>query len=136
MKIIERIREAVDRFAERHLDGHVTIGPLTLYGANAMRWMATLRVEALGVTLSFRPPWFPGKGPGDEWAGWCFYASPNATPWAAVLGCGPGISLADRRKIEAWLDAASSSAGLDAADIAARNRRRPAGLTSTYLGSA
>jgi hypothetical protein len=87
MRIIERLKGGAERFAARHLSGSVEVGPLTLNGANALHWMAELRVPALGVTLCARPSapsWINGRP-------WYFYASPNRTPWAAVLACGPGI---------------------------------------------
>lgn len=81
-KLIRRARSAVSDFSWRYLSGSVSLGPLTLHGDNAMAFQADLHVQALGVTLSLRPgirlPWH-------------FYASPNGTPWAAVVACGPGI---------------------------------------------
>lgn len=99
--MFEKIKTLLGSFARRHLGGHVRIGPATIYGANAMRWAVNVNVPALGVTLCAAPP-----STGD---GWYFYASPNATPWAAVLGCGPGLDHWDRARIRERLEVLSRS---------------------------
>jgi hypothetical protein len=91
MRIIERIRAKARELAERHLSGHVTIGPLTLFGANAMDWAVQIYVAALGVSLCAKPT--------TSRRGWYFYATPNCTPWAAVLGCGPGLGRENGERI-------------------------------------
>lgn len=83
--------EKLKKFVERHLDGHLTLGPLTIYGANAMDWGGSLLVRALGVYLCAKPS--------TKKRGWYFYASPNATPWAAVVGIGPGLDHFEKKRI-------------------------------------
>jgi hypothetical protein len=65
---------------ERVLDGHVTIGPVTLYGANAMHWGVTISTRRWGY-VCFRLP-LPCYG---AWWPLYFYCSPNATPWASTF---------------------------------------------------
>lgn len=94
--LIRRARRAISDLSLRHLSGSVSVGPLTLYGDNAMAFQADLRVEALGVTLSLRPGI---RRP------WQFYVSPNGTPWAAVLACGPGVEFFDAKRVRDRLEA-------------------------------
>lgn len=99
--MLEKLKDALDRFARRHLAGHLKIGPATFYGANAMHFAVNVDVPALGVTLCAAPP--VGR------FGWYFYASPNATPWAAVLGFGPGIERHNAERIRERLEVLSTS---------------------------
>lgn len=86
----------------RYLGGHVSIGPLTLYGANAMHFAANLRIPSLGVHVCARPTtWHNG------WWPWYVYVSPNATPWAALFGWGPGF---DHWRAGGWRNPDSDSA--------------------------
>lgn len=70
----------------REWDGHFSIGPITVFGANAMHWAVNVRTK-LGY-FCFHPPV-------KNWP-WKFYISKNATPWAAVFAIGPGIERDDR----------------------------------------
>ena len=74
-----------DRLTDRLFTGHVVIGPLTIYGANAMHW--AFEVKSRWGYLCFHPTTrtFGGKWP------WYLYLSPNATPWKAKWGYGPGF---------------------------------------------
>jgi hypothetical protein len=72
MKIWERI--------ERKLCGHLSVGPVTLYGANAMHWAVNISTERWGY-VCFRLP-LPCFG---RWWPMYFYCSPNAAPWAATF---------------------------------------------------
>jgi hypothetical protein len=65
--------------------GHFDIGrKITVFGANAMHFMVTVRTKRYGV-ISFRPISFWSQHP------LCLYASPNGTPWACTycIGLGP-----------------------------------------------
>jgi len=75
----------IDRWQDRWFTGHINLGPLTVYGANAMHWAVNLRIA--GGYLCFHPSTrtFGGRWP------WKLYFSPNATPWARRWGFGPGL---------------------------------------------
>lgn len=64
---------------ERKIDGHVNIGPLTLFGANAMHWGGYVHTRRWGF-VCFRLP-LPCFG--RFWPLY-LYCSPNATPWAST----------------------------------------------------
>ena len=71
--MLKRIRKA--------LDGHFTMGPMTVYGFNAMHVAANVRTR--WGYVCFHPGW--GVWP------WTFYVSPNGTPWASTFARGPGL---------------------------------------------
>ena len=75
-----------DRWIDRVFTGHLSWGPLTIYGANAMHWAINLRITRLR-TLCFHPTTrtFGGRWP------WYVYLSPDCTPGAAYWGFGPGF---------------------------------------------
>lgn len=99
--MLSRIKQRLVEFAEKRLSGHLTLGPVTLYGANAMDWAVNLRLPALGVTLCAKPP--------TKRRGWYVYASPNATPWAAVIGCGPGLGRENGERVAQRLNVIAES---------------------------
>ena len=70
-------------FAENFLGGHVTIGPITVYGDNAMHWGVNISSKKFGY-ICFRLPFFSHR----VWWPLYFYCSPNATPWAATFMIG------------------------------------------------
>lgn len=68
---------------EKHMGGHVSLGPITIHGENAMHWGVSIRTRRWGyvcLRLPFRcfGCWWPLY----------FYVSPNATPWAATFMLG------------------------------------------------
>lgn len=65
-------------FAENFLDGHVSLGPLTIYGENAMHWAVNARTRR--GYLCFR---LPLRCFGKWWPLYC-YLSPDATPQSAT----------------------------------------------------
>lgn len=65
-------------FAENFLAGHVVIGPVTIYGENAMHWAINIRTR--NGWLCFR---LPLRCFGKWWPLYCYW-SPNATPDAAT----------------------------------------------------
>ena len=79
---------------ERLLGGHLRIGPVTIFGFNAMHWATNIRTGTWGY-ICFRPTtWSFVSG----WNGWYFYISPDATPQMAWVAFGPGVS----RENKAW----------------------------------
>ena len=66
-------------FAENFLGGHINIGPITIFGENAMHWAVNIRIKRSYVC--FRLP-FPCFG---KWWPLYFYVSPNATPNKALF---------------------------------------------------
>jgi hypothetical protein len=75
-----RILQILWNRVERQLRGHRSIGPVTMYGANAMHWAVNISTRRWGY-VCFRLPL-----PCDEtWWPLYFYCSPNATPWAATF---------------------------------------------------
>jgi len=101
MKFADRLRDGIESFAERYLSGHLRLGPVMLYGANAMDWAVNVRLRTLGVTLCAKLP--------TARRGWYVYASPNGTPWAAVIGAGPGLERGVGERIAERLDILEAS---------------------------
>lgn len=73
-------------FCMHRLGGSIRIGPLVLYGWNAMHIAANLWLGRRGW-FCLHPPfqWFSTSWP------WYCYISPDATPSAATWGVGPGF---------------------------------------------
>ena len=71
-------------FLEHFLGGHVNVGPVTVFGENAMHWGVTIVTQKWGY-VCFRLP-IPSFG---RWWPLYFYVSPNATPWASTFYIGP-----------------------------------------------
>lgn len=93
--LIPRLKKAVrnaglfgggrsDRLRDRIFTGHVSIGPVTIYGANAMHYAVNVRTGA-GYICARPTTSQAGRRP------WYLYISPNATPSSAVWGVGPGF---------------------------------------------
>jgi len=74
-----------DRWQDRWFQGHISIGPLTIYGANAMHW--ALELKTPWGYLCFHPT---TRTFGGEWP-WYLYLSPDATPSPRRMGWGPGL---------------------------------------------
>lgn len=74
-----------DRLADRIFTGHITIGPVTIYGANAMHWHVDVLIGR--HYWCFHPT---TRTYGGRWP-WKFYVSPDGTPTRAVFGIGPGM---------------------------------------------
>ncbi len=71
---------------ERKLSGHLSIGPVTVYGANAMHWAVNVSTHRWGY-VCFRLP-LPCCG---RWWPLYLYCSPNATPWASTFFVGRDV---------------------------------------------
>lgn len=64
---------------ENFMGGHLSIGPLTIYGENAMHWAVNIRTQRWGY-VCFRLPF---RCFGNWWPLY-FYTSPNGTPAKAT----------------------------------------------------
>ena len=86
---------------EKHLGGHISFRVLwwriTIYGFNAMHVAINIHTHRWGY-VCFHPPM-------RHWP-WYFYVSPNATPWAASFGIGPGTEKQSRARMgrRNWAD--------------------------------
>lgn len=67
-------------FAENFFGGHMNLGPVTIYGENAMHWGVNIETRHWGY-ICFRLP----VRCFDKWWPLYFYVSPNATPWASTF---------------------------------------------------
>lgn len=68
-------------FYENFLSGYWTIGPIIIYGENAMHWAINIRIKGKGY-LCFR---LPLRCFGRWWKMY-LYLSPDATPNSAKWG--------------------------------------------------
>jgi hypothetical protein len=94
--MLQKLLDKCDRWLEKHLGEHFTVGQLTVYGWNAMHVAVNYRTKRWGY-ICFHPPlYWCGR-----WWPWYFYLSPNATPWAATFAVGPGVDPENRRKAAA-----------------------------------
>lgn len=66
---------------ENFMGGHITLGPITVFGSNAMAWAVNIKTRRWGYICFSLPSihWLRKK------KGHYFYLSPNATPWASTL---------------------------------------------------
>lgn len=64
---------------ENHMGGHVSLGPLVIYGENAMHW--AVNISSPWGYICFR---LPLRCFGRWWPLY-FYISPDATPQAATF---------------------------------------------------
>lgn len=70
------------------MSGHINIGPITIWGANAMNWTVNIHTKRLGyicftlpAIARFRRDRYTKK----LTCQWYFYLSPNGTPWACTF---------------------------------------------------
>lgn len=68
----------------RVFPGHITIGPIVIYGFNAMH--GAVNIHTRWGWICFHPTM---RICGRWWA-WYFYISPDATPQSATYRLGPG----------------------------------------------
>jgi hypothetical protein len=71
-----------ERWQDRIFTGHIKIGRVTIYGANAMHW--AINVWFAGAYWCFHPT---TRTFGATWP-WYFYISPDATPQSAHFRVG------------------------------------------------
>lgn len=67
---------------ENFMRGHINIGPITIYGENAMHWAVNIRLQK--TYMCFRLP-FRSSG---RWWPLYLYFSPDATPTEATFKWG------------------------------------------------
>jgi len=72
---------------ERHFGGHLKIGPITIFGANAMHFQTD--VKTWWGYICFRPTTYHF----GRWWRWQFYISRDGTPCkpACRFAIGPGL---------------------------------------------
>ncbi len=81
-RIMNFRQKLIDLAYKSPFQGHINIGrKITIYGFNAMWLMVQIYTRRWGY-ICFRPPNF------HPIHGWCFYCSPNGTPWAATFMLG------------------------------------------------
>lgn len=78
------------RWQDKWFRGHVSWGPLTVYGANAMHWALNLKTP--WGYLCFHPT---TRTFGTRWP-WSLYLSRDATPSIAAWAFGPGVDRQDK----------------------------------------
>ena len=77
------MNKLLDKFIDKYLSGHISIGNLTVYGRNAMHWGVTYWTKKWGFICFRLPLTCYGK-----LLPLYFYLSPNATPWASTFMLG------------------------------------------------
>lgn len=78
-------------FWEAFFGGHVTVGPITIYGSNAMDWTVNIRSKKYGYicfTLPFLTRWKKHKGSDKAVYTWYWYCSPDGTPNSCTFWMG------------------------------------------------
>lgn len=82
--------------------GYINIGPITIYGANAMNWAVNIRTKRWGAicfTLPVLARWRKGRHDGKWHYNWYFYLSYNCTPWGSTFYRGSDKSEVIRAQI-------------------------------------
>lgn len=71
---------------ENFMGGNISLGPITIFGANAMCWSVSIKTKwgYLCFTLPVMARWRINSR-GKMWWQWYIYISPNATPWACTF---------------------------------------------------
>lgn len=89
---------------ENFMGGHLSIGPITIYGANAMNWAVNIRTRRWGY-LCFTipcPARYRMTNRGERVYQWYIYLSPNGTPWASTFYRGSNKAEIIRAKIRKY----------------------------------
>lgn len=68
-------------WTENFMGGYLRLGPITIWGANAMNWVVNIETNKFGV-ICFTLPVFSNLNR------MYFYFSPNGTPWASTYYIG------------------------------------------------
>lgn len=87
MKVKYLLWKAQFKVFQKMFGGHINIGPVTIFGLNAMHWGVTIRLKKGYACFRLPLPCF-GRFPALY-----FYLSPNGTPWAATYIIGGGNRL-------------------------------------------
>lgn len=74
-----------DRVRDRLFTGHVSFGPVTIFGHNAMHYAVQVRTKRGFLVMR------PTTGEDGEWR-WYAFSSPDGTPGRAAWGIGPGFA--------------------------------------------
>lgn len=86
----DKVESGCDWLLNKLFSSHLSIGPLTVFGRNAMHWAVNIKTEKYGY-VCFR---LPLRCFGRWWPLY-LYCSPNATPWASTFMIG-GYDREDR----------------------------------------
>lgn len=76
---------------ENFTGGHLNIGPMTIWGANAMNWAVSIYTKRWGYICFSLPAiarFKRSRYTGKLYFDWYFYISPNGTPWASTYYIG------------------------------------------------
>lgn len=95
----ESLKSNAHLWLEKKLGGHISIGPVTVFGFNAMHGQTEIKTKKYGY-ICFHPTirmfgrWWPGQ----------FYMSPNGTPWASTFLLGNGHTRLEKiAAIRRWI---------------------------------
>lgn len=77
------------------MGGNITIGPVTIYGANAMCWAVNIKTKRYGYICFTLPSIARKRAKMVHY----LYFSPNGTPWASTFYIGEHKDEAIRAKI-------------------------------------
>jgi hypothetical protein len=94
------LKKLLNKLANK-IEGHFSIGNLTVYGDNAMHFGCHYWTKRWGY-ICWRLPVFCGiadkiqYGDRMRWVPLYFYLSPNATPWAATFMLGGRFSKTEK----------------------------------------
>lgn len=80
---MSKIWRKIEGQLDKYLGGHITIGPITIYGLNAMHCAIEIWTKRYGYIVATPPLYWHGRW----WPSHIFF-SPNATPWAATFMLG------------------------------------------------
>lgn len=88
---------------ENFMGSHISIGPITIFGANAMNWtvQAQTRLGYLCFTLPVLAR-YRYDSRGKRWWQWYMYLSPNGTPGASTWYIGSSTEEKMRAKIRKY----------------------------------
>lgn len=88
---------------ENFMGGHITFGPITIFGANAMNWtvQAKTPIGYLCFTLPVIARYRYDRN-GKKWWQWYAYLSPNGTPWACTWYIGSNTEEKIRARIRRY----------------------------------
>lgn len=93
---------------ENFMSGFIMIGPVTIFGCNAMNWVVNWRTKKYGAICFTLPTWdrinyfIFGANGGGRHLEWYIYFSPNGTPWAATYYLGSDSQERIRAKIRKY----------------------------------
>ena len=112
-------------FWENYFGGHISIGPLTLYGRNAMNWAGHISTRRWGYICFTLPAIarFRRDRNGKLFYDWYIYLSPNATPWACTFYRGRSTNEKIRAQIRKLMFGHGFDTGKHKIDLYAANQK-------------